>query len=139
MTVVDFLLPVFVLIGLTFVLLFIMARERVGSLRRGEVKTEDIALRDPSLLGALTSIRKTGHLERDSFFDNFRAAVRWALDGGETEFALRFLAALWRFAEIRGYFDEWRKTAGFLPTAVTAARSLGRAPGRCLSGRNAPI
>ena len=38
MTVVDFLLPVFVLIGLTFVLLFIMARERVGSLRRGEVQ-----------------------------------------------------------------------------------------------------
>ena len=48
MTVVDFLLPVFVLIGLTFVLLFIMARERVGSLRRGEVKTEDIALREPN-------------------------------------------------------------------------------------------
>ena len=43
--------------------------------------------------------------------DNFRAAARWAIAGGHAELALRFLAALWRFAEIRGYFDEWRRTA----------------------------
>jgi len=43
--------------------------------------------------------------------DNFRAAARWAITGGHAELALRFLAALWRFAEIRGYFDEWRTTA----------------------------
>ena len=48
MTVTDFLLPVFVQVGLTFVVLLIMARERVGSLRRGEVRTEDIALREPN-------------------------------------------------------------------------------------------
>jgi hypothetical protein len=48
MTVIDFLLPVFVQVGLTFVVLLIMARERVGSLRRGEVRTEDIALREPN-------------------------------------------------------------------------------------------
>ena len=48
MTVTDFLLPVFVQVGLTFVVLLIMARERVGSLRHGEVRTEDIALREPN-------------------------------------------------------------------------------------------
>jgi hypothetical protein len=48
MTVTDFLLPVFVLVGLAFVLLLMMARERVGSIRRGDVRVEDIALREPN-------------------------------------------------------------------------------------------
>ncbi len=44
MTVTDFLLPVFVLIGLTMVLLVLMGRERGAALKRGEVRTDDIAL-----------------------------------------------------------------------------------------------
>jgi hypothetical protein len=48
MTVKDVLLPVFVQVLLTFVLLGLMARERVGSIRRGEVKVDDIALREPN-------------------------------------------------------------------------------------------
>lgn len=48
MTVTDFLLPVFVQIGLTFVLHVMMGRERVGSILRGEVKAKDIALREPN-------------------------------------------------------------------------------------------
>jgi hypothetical protein len=48
MTVTDFLLPVFVQVGLTFVLLLLMARERTGALRRGEIRAEDIALRQPN-------------------------------------------------------------------------------------------
>jgi hypothetical protein len=48
MTVTDFLLPVFVQVLLTFVVLLAMARERVGSIRRGEVKVEDVALREPN-------------------------------------------------------------------------------------------
>jgi len=48
MTVVDFLLPVFVLVFMTFVLHLLMARERIGSLKRGEVKASDIALRQPN-------------------------------------------------------------------------------------------
>jgi len=39
------LLPVFVQVGLTFALLFWMARARVGSVKRGETKMRDIALR----------------------------------------------------------------------------------------------
>jgi hypothetical protein len=48
MTVTDFLLPVFVQVLLTFVLLGLMAQERVGSIRRGEVKVEDVALCEPN-------------------------------------------------------------------------------------------
>jgi hypothetical protein len=44
MTVTDFLLPVFVEVLLIFILMGFMARHRLGSLSRGEITTEDIAL-----------------------------------------------------------------------------------------------
>ncbi len=44
MSVTDFLLPVFVEILLIFVLMGLMVRARVGSILRGEVKPEDVAL-----------------------------------------------------------------------------------------------
>lgn len=47
MTVTDFLLPVFVLVFMTFVLLLRTAIGRVSSLRSGEVKPNDIALGEP--------------------------------------------------------------------------------------------
>ncbi len=40
--------------------------------------------------------------------DNLRAALRWALDHGETEIALRMGAALWPFWFRRGYVVEGR-------------------------------
>ena len=43
--------------------------------------------------------------------DNVRSAVQWARAQGQAEVVLTFLAALWRFAEIRGYFKEWRDSA----------------------------
>lgn len=48
MTAADFLLPVFIQVLLTFVLHTLMARERVGSILRGEIKVKDIALREPN-------------------------------------------------------------------------------------------
>jgi predicted ATPase len=42
---------------------------------------------------------------------NLRAAVQWARAQGEAEIVLQFLASLWRFAEIRGYYKEWRDSA----------------------------
>jgi len=42
---------------------------------------------------------------------NLRAAIQWARAQGEAEIVLKFLAALWRFAEIRGYYKEWRDSA----------------------------
>jgi hypothetical protein len=42
------LLPVFVLVALTFGLLFYMGNVRVGMIRRGEVHIRDVALRQPN-------------------------------------------------------------------------------------------
>ncbi|SCZ08067.1 MAPEG family protein [Microvirga guangxiensis] len=44
MSITAILLPVYVLVGLTFVLLFLMGSKRVASLKGGEVKMGDIAL-----------------------------------------------------------------------------------------------
>jgi predicted ATPase/class 3 adenylate cyclase len=38
--------------------------------------------------------------------DNLRAAMAWALDGGEAEIAHRLLAAMWRFWQFRGHLAE---------------------------------
>ncbi|MBX9774557.1 MAG: MAPEG family protein [Xanthobacteraceae bacterium] len=48
MTIQAVLLPLFVQVVLTFVLLFYTGRLRVASVRRGEVKPRDIALREPN-------------------------------------------------------------------------------------------
>jgi hypothetical protein len=42
--------------------------------------------------------------------DNLRAAAAWLLDHGETELALRFGAAAWRFWQLRGHLTEGRTT-----------------------------
>jgi predicted ATPase/class 3 adenylate cyclase len=41
--------------------------------------------------------------------DNMREALSWALERGEAELGLRLAAALWRFWEARGYYDEGRR------------------------------
>ena len=50
------LLPVFVLIGLAFTLLMGMAVARTRSLRSGETRFEDIALREPNWSARATQI-----------------------------------------------------------------------------------
>jgi hypothetical protein len=50
------LLPVFVLIGLAFALLMGMAVARTRSLRSGETRLEDIALREPNWSARATQI-----------------------------------------------------------------------------------
>ena len=42
--------------------------------------------------------------------DNLRAAVAWMMDHEETELALRFGAAAWRFWQLRGHLAEGRST-----------------------------
>ena len=42
--------------------------------------------------------------------DNLRAAAAWMLDQDETELALRFGAAAWRFWQLRGHLAEGRAT-----------------------------
>lgn len=47
------------------------------------------------------------HLEREH--DNMRASLRWALEAGEVETALRLSGALWWFWERRGYLEEGQR------------------------------
>jgi predicted ATPase len=59
--------------------------------------------------------------------DNLKAAVRWSIDAGETELALRLVAACWRFWQIDGHLAEGRdlvEEALAMPGATepTAAR-----------------
>jgi len=50
-------------------------------------------------------------LERlDADRDNIRAALRWAIETGETEVGLRSGAALWRYWQLRGFEAEGRET-----------------------------
>jgi len=55
------LLPVFVQVGLTFFLLFWMATERTTSIRRGEVKMRDIALRQSGWNEDTTKVGNSFH------------------------------------------------------------------------------
>ena len=48
MSIQAILLPLFVEVALTFVLLFWMAGARVAAVRRGDVRPRDVALREPS-------------------------------------------------------------------------------------------
>ena len=48
MSVAEILLPLFVQVLLTFVLLFLMASQRVGDLRSGAVRARDISLGQPN-------------------------------------------------------------------------------------------
>jgi predicted ATPase/DNA-binding SARP family transcriptional activator len=54
----------------------------------------------------------------DAERDNFRAALAWCLDGGETSLGLRLAAALWEFWWVRGYLAEGR---GWLDEALTSS------------------
>jgi hypothetical protein len=61
MTLQAILLPLFVQVGLTFVLLFWMGGVRVRALRRGEVKMRDIALGQPAWPERATQIANCYH------------------------------------------------------------------------------
>jgi predicted ATPase len=62
--------------------------------------------------------RHLDRLERDH--DNLRGALRWAIDHGDPEIALRMVASLWRFWQLRGHLDEGRQwTEAALALATT--------------------
>jgi predicted ATPase/DNA-binding SARP family transcriptional activator/class 3 adenylate cyclase len=62
----------------------------------------------------------------DREHDNLRAALGWSLENGETEWALRFGRALWRFWYLRCHIAEGRKRLADL-LAVPAENRLTRA------------
>jgi len=55
------LLPLFVEVLLTFVLLYWMAHLRTRALRTGEVKARDVALREPSWPPQITQVSNAYH------------------------------------------------------------------------------
>lgn len=61
MSITAVLLPVFVQVGLTFILLFWMGRLRVGAIRGGEVKIRDIALGERNWPGGVQKLTNAYH------------------------------------------------------------------------------
>jgi hypothetical protein len=61
MSITAVLLPVFVQVGLTFVLLFWMGRSRLAHIRTGEVKVKDIALGERNWPTTTQQIANTYH------------------------------------------------------------------------------
>jgi hypothetical protein len=61
MTIQSVLLPLFVQVALTFVLLFWMGTVRVAAIRRGEVHPRDIALRQPSWPQSVAQVGNAYH------------------------------------------------------------------------------
>ena len=61
MSITAVLLPVFVLVGLTFVLLFWMGRSRLAHIRTGEVKVKDVALGERNWPKRVLQIQNSYH------------------------------------------------------------------------------
>jgi len=69
----------------------------------------------------------------DTEHDNLRAALWWAVVGGEAELGLRLGGALWRFWWARGYLSEGRRWFDEL-LSESAAAPLGIVRGHALHG-----
>ncbi len=75
----------------------------------------------------LTRSERTTWLDRlDLDQDNMRAAINWAVQGGEAEISDRLLGALWRFFQIRGHLAEARRLTKAV-LAVPATDLIARA------------
>jgi predicted ATPase/transcriptional regulator with XRE-family HTH domain len=79
---------------------------------------------EPHLMGAEAE-DWLGRLESDH--DNFRAALRWALDEGEHEIALGLAGALGRFWSLYGYLSEGRRWLDEVMSRRSAAATRDRA------------
>ena len=92
------LLPLFVQVALTFALHYWMGFARVSSLRRGEVKTGDIALREPNWPARVTQIANAFHnqLELPVLF---YVLVALALIARKAD--LLFVVMSWLFVALR--------------------------------------
>jgi len=59
-------------------------------------------------------------------YDNLRAALRWAIDSGDAERALRLAGGLWSFWSVRGFYTEgraWLREVLALDGGTTTGRS----------------
>jgi tetratricopeptide (TPR) repeat protein len=67
--------------------------------------------------------------------DNIGGALTWSLDRGNSEMALRFVAALWRYWQMQGYWNEGRRLAEHVVANDAGAGTAVR--GRALYGAGA--
>ncbi|HEX6288940.1 MAG TPA: tetratricopeptide repeat protein [Herpetosiphonaceae bacterium] len=86
---------------------------------------------EPELLGP-TQGQWLDRLEQDH--DNLRAALRWALEHGAAEMAVRFCAALWRFWYVRSYLNEGRQWLDAALALGGDLRCVARAKALCGAG-----
>ena len=98
MTIDAILLPLFVQVGLTFVLLFWMGSARIGALRNREVALRDVALRQPAWPERPTQIANAYHNQRELPL-LFYVLVILALFTRKTDFF--FVALAWMFVTSR--------------------------------------
>ena len=64
-------------------------------------------------------------LEED--LENIRAAIRWSVERGEIDLALRLTGSLWTFCYLRGYYSEGRELLERALDAGPDVRGLARA------------
>ena len=67
-------------------------------------------------------------------YDNMRAALRWSIDSGEAEVALRLAAALWAFWFVRGHGSEGQRWLEEALSRGGGASAAARAPALCAAG-----
>ena len=84
---------------------------------------------EPNLIDMGSHRELLDRLERDH--DNFRAALDWLEDSGDSAGALRLAAALWRFWDLRGHLIEGRRQ---LERALRADERPTTARAQALSG-----
>jgi hypothetical protein len=117
MSVAAVLLPVFVQVGLTFVLLFRMGAKRLGVLRAGEVSIPDIALAQPNWPAPATQAANAYH-NQFQIPVLFYALVALALLTRRADLA--FVAMSWLFVALRVAHAYVHVTSNHVPTRFRA-------------------
>lgn len=112
MTQIAILYPVFVQVALTFFLLMWMRKERIGAIKRGEVRAEDISLRQPNWTPRATQIANAFHnqLETPMLFYVLVAFLMIT-----TQVNIWFLILAWMFVAARIYHASIHTTSNRQP------------------------
>jgi predicted ATPase/class 3 adenylate cyclase len=107
--------------------------EKAEELRRRHALTY-LKLAEQAVPAYTRRDRKTWLERLEPEHDNFRAALEWAIEGGESSIALRFIWALWRFWQMRGHLQEGRTWAS---RALEMPEAQGRSPERARAAEGA--